>query len=59
MLQLFTYLLKPLIEAIYKDEPSTLRDLINATGKAITGFTIVIALYSLSLTWLKFGEFLV
>ena len=57
MLQLFIHLLRPLVEAIYKDEPSTLQDLLNATGKAINGFGIVVALYSLSLTGLNFGEF--
>ena len=58
MLQLFIHLLRPLVEAIYRDEPSTLQDLLNATGKAINGFVIVVALYSLSLTGLNFGEFL-
>ena len=58
MLQLLTHLLKPLIEAIYRDEPSTLQDLINATGRVTTGFTFVIALYSLSLTGLNLEQYL-
>ena len=58
MLQLLSFLLKPLIDAIYKDEPSTIEDILKATGKAITGFIVIIALYSLSLAWLNTGEFL-
>ena len=58
MLQLFSFLLKPLIDAIYKDEPSTLQDVLKSTGKAITGFIVVLALYSLWLSWLNGGEIL-
>lgn len=58
MVQLFSYLLGPLLKTVYSDEPGTLQERFNAVGKALTGLIIAIAVYSLSLTWLNFGEFL-
>ena len=58
MPHLVLLLLKPWADLISRDEPTTLRQLIAALDKAVTGLAVAFSLYALSLEWLNIGQIL-